>query len=385
MARQSDRFYREIRTSHRVKTYVDVISTDQEVVRLQVTDGQVDVDRTAQYRRHITLTCVDPSGKITPRKNGELLTPYGTEILPYRGVQYSNDPEDFEVAPLGVFRLSRATIVDGLGGSAASGNQGQGDPVITLEGFDLSRTISRDKFKVPYVVSAGTNALTAIKQIVQMTLPDVTYDSISTPVATVAPLLYDAGSDPWDAVTSLAKSMGCEIYFDVEGRLCIIPPHDINALPTPDFTYIEGDHCTMLDIGREYNDENVFNGVIVSGQAVGDDLPAVRGEAWDENPTSPTYRLGPYGEVPTFVTDELVKTEDQAQAVARSTLATILGASSQITITGIVNPSYECNDVIGVKREKSGVDGLYAIDAFMIPLLSSNPQSLTLREQRPSQ
>lgn len=373
MARQTDRFYEAIRRSHTIISWIDVISPDSEMVRLPAVDGQVDVDGTAAFRRKLSCQCIDPLGIVTPRTEGELLTPYGTELRAYRGVRYSPEEDDYEVSPLGVFRLSRSSITDNNAGS----------PVIQLEAFDLSRTISRHKFKVPYVISADTNILSAIKDLVKRTLPEVEFNTISSEVATSSPLLYDAGGDPWEAIYTLAVSMGCEAYFDVEGRMCVLPPHDVNALPSPDFTYVEGQNCSMLDLSREYSDEGVFNGIIVTGESPGDQLPPVRGEAWDDNPTSPTYRYGPYGEVPGFISDNLAKTEEQCTTIAKAQLALILGASSKLNITGIVNPSYEAGDIVRVRRDKAKVDGLYMVDTFSVPL-KSNTQPLSLREQRPA-
>lgn len=371
MGRQTERFYREIRRSHTVLSYVDVISPDQEVVRLTATDGQVDCDKSAAVRRKCTVQCIDPLGKLTPRKNGEILTPTGTEIRPYRGVRYTDGTT--EICPLGVFRLSKASISDGTGGS----------PVISLEGFDRARTIQRAKFLTPYTIASGTNIVSAIKEIVRRSFPEIEYDTISSPLATTGPLLFDANSDPWEAVHGLATSIGCLSYFDVTGRMAILPPNDVNALPSPEFTLIEGDSCTMLQLAREYSDEPGFNGVIVSGQSIGDDLPPVRGEAWDDNPTSPTYRKGPYGEVPTFYTDNQSKTNDQAATVARSLLAQYLGFASKVAITATVNPSYEADDVLEVKRERAGVNGVYTVESFTVPLKASATQSLTLKELYP--
>ncbi|MFF8831392.1 DUF5047 domain-containing protein [Streptomyces sp. NPDC015131] len=368
MARQTDRFYETIRRSHDYFSYVDVISPDLETIRLPAVSGSVDIDRTAAVRRKLTCSSVDPLGVLTPREDGEVLTPRGTELRAYRGVRYPDGTE--EVCPLGVFRLSKASISDTTGGS----------PTIDLECFDRSRTIARDKFTVPYTIASGTNVLTAIKHIVQRTFPAAQYDAITSTLTTTAPLLFDAGNDPWEAVTQLATSMGCEIYFDVEGRLVIAPPEDINALPAPDFTYIEGDGCTMIDLSRVYSDEPGHNGVIVTGESPGDEKPPVRGEAWDMNPTSPTYRFGPYGEVPMFHSDNLVKTNEEAQAVAQGILAAVLGASSQLSITATVNPSYEAGDVVEVRRDRSGVAGLYSVDAFNVPLRDGT-QSLTLRQR----
>lgn len=372
MARQTDRFYQAIRKSHRIISWVDVIGVDREVFRLPAIDGSVDVDRSAAYRRKVSVDCVDVTGQLTPRKNGELLTPHGTELRPYRGVRYSDAPEDYEVAPLGVFRLSDADITDTIGGS----------PVISLEGFDRARAIARDRFRAPHVVTVGTNALDAIKAIVRMTFPSIKYDAVTTSATTASPMVFDAGSDPWEAITLLATSMGCEAYFDVEGALAILPPHDVNALPAPSFSYMEGEGCTMLELKRTYRDEGMFNGVVVTGESIGDSLPPVRGEAWDENPNSPTYWKGHYGEVPAFHQDSVAKTVDQCVTIAKAKLAGLLGASSKISVTGIVNPSYEANDIVRVKRARSGVDGLFSLDSFNVPLRSGT-QALNLREQRP--
>lgn len=371
MGNMTDRFYRELRRSHTVVTYINVIAPDLESVRLKVVDGEVACDRTAQVRRSITVQAVDPEGELTPRAVGEILTPYGTEIRPFRGVRYDDGTE--EVAPMGVFRISTCTITEGIQGTAN----------ITIEAYDRSRTVSRDKFIVPYTVAAGTNCLTAIREIISRTFPDAEYDSITTTLTTTGPRLYDSGADPWEAVTELARSMGCEIYFDVEGRVAIVPPPDINALPAEEFQYIEGQGCTMLELTRLFTDEPGFNGVIVTGESPGDEEPPVRGEAWDVSPSSPTYRYGPYGEVPAFITDSVVKTQEECEAIAKAQLALALGFSSQLTVTAITNPSFEAGHTVRVKRIKSGIDGLYVLDAFTVPLLLSNAQQvLTLRERR---
>ncbi|MFE0101148.1 DUF5047 domain-containing protein [Streptomyces sp. NPDC059009] len=374
--RASARLLAEIRRSHTVYSYVDVISPTQERVRLPATGGEVSCDRTAAVRRTCKAVCVDPLGTLVPSDTTSLLTPYGTELRPYRGVRYAPTTEhpegEIDVLPLGVFRLSKVTIQDTTGGS----------PDIQLEAFDLSRTVARDKFTSPYVIAVGTNIVDAIKGILARTFPDLSYDSISTTRTTTAPRLYDVGDDPWDAVTELAQSLGCDIYFDVEGWVVIAPPADIDALPTPDFTYVEGERCTMIDLSRVFTDEPGYNGVVLTGESPGDELPPVRAVSWDEEPTSATYHLGPYGEVPQFITDQLIKTVDEAQATADQLLRNLLGFSSQLSISGIVNPSFEAGQVVQVVRARSHVSGLYAVDAFNVPLDVSGTQSLTLRQKR---
>lgn len=365
----SPRLLAEIRRSHQVCSYIDVTSPTGQTVRLSATDGSVAVDRTAAVRRTCTATCIDPLGLLTPGDTSSLLTPYGTELRPYRGVRYGDGTT--EVVPLGVFRLSKTSIKDNSTGSIDIG----------LEAYDLSRTVTRDKFISPYVIATGTNIMDAIKTIMARTFPDLQYDAVSTPRVTTAPRLYDVGNDPWAAVTDLAVSLGCEIYFDAGGRVVVAPPTDIDALPAPAFTYIEGDGCIMTDLSRMFSDEPGFNGVVLTGESPGDELPAVRAVSWDEEPTSATYHLGPYGEVPQFITDQLIKTTQDAQNTADALLRSLLGFSSQLSITAVVNPSYEAGDVVQVVRAASRVSGLYAVDSFNVPM-GTGTQQLSLRQKR---
>lgn len=368
--RATARFLNEIRRSHRVISYVDVTSPSNEFVRLPFTDGDVKVDKTASVRRSFTGTCLDLTGNITPDEPTDLLTPFGTTLRPYRGVQYA-DTGAVEVMPLGIFRLSKSNVADAGGGVT-----------ISLEAYDLSRTVARDKFADVYVVPTGTNLVQAIKDILARTFDDLQYDAISTTMVTTQPIVYDANDDPWEKAGDLATSMGCDLYFDVDGWVVLAPPVDINALPTPDFTYIEGQRTTLLDLNKSFSDEPGYNGVVLTGESPGDELPPVRAVAWDEDPSSATYHLGPYGEVPQFVTDNNIKTVQDAQNTADQLVKNVLGFSYQLSITSWVNPALEGGNVVQAERAKSKVTGLFAVDAFNVPLAASGTQGLTLRAKR---
>jgi len=371
MEQVSDRWNAAIRKSHTVVSYVDAVSPTGRTARLLALDGAVQVDRSSAQRRRCSVKCIDPEGALTANELDSILTPYGTELRPYRGIKYADSGIE-EVVPLGVFRLAKVSVSD----------SNTGTPDISLEAFDLSRTVSRDKFIAPYTVASGANVVDAIKTILARTFPDLGYDAVSTSVVTTAPIVYDVGNDPWDAVSSLALSIGAEIYFDTRGKVVIAPPLDIEALPSPDFTYVEGQGCTLLDLGKVLTDEPGYNGVVVTGESPGDELPPVRAVVWDNDPASPTYHLGPYGENPMFITNQIVKTEADALAAAASILQGELGFSSELSITATVNPALDCGDVVQVTRARVHVNGLYAIDALNIPMNVGGTQSLTLRQKR---
>ena len=373
MPRMSDRFLNEIRGSHTVISYVDVIAPNQEVKRLRVVEGEVSVDRSASVRRGCRLECIDPLRELVPDGDQGILTPFGTEVRPYRGVRYTDGTE--ELVPLGVFRIARSQFAESTGNAGVR---------ISLDLYDRSRVVARDRFINPYSIPEGTNLLTAIKLIMARTFPEVSYDAITTPLVTTAPIVYDTQDDPWTAMTDLATSMGCEIYFDVYGNVVVAPPTDIDAMPAPDFTYIEGAGCTMTDLSLEYSDEPGFNGFIVTGESHSDEEPPVRAQAWDMDPASPTYRYGPYGEVPEFHTDSNVKTVDDAQKVADALLKARLGFASQLDVSAWCNPALEAGDVVVVRRGALHVDALYTVDSFSVPLRKDGIQSLKLRTRRRS-
>lgn len=374
MQQVTDAFKAEIVKSHVVYSYVDVVSPSGQTTRLTATGGNVQVDRTSDVRRRCSLDCIDPDGNLTPKTAASLLTPYGTEIRPYRGVKYTSGvlAGSFEVVPLGVFRLSQATVRDQVGGS----------PDISLDAYDLSRTVSRAKFADVYTVATGTNLVTAIQTIIQLSLPDTQFDTTATSMTATTPIVFDASSDPWQACQTIAQSVGMEVYFSATGRCKVAPPVDIDHLPAPVFSYVEGNHCTMLDLEVVFTDDPGFNGVIVVGESADSTVPAVRSVMWDTEPSSPTYYLGPYGKVPMFITDSNITTQADADAAAAAALNQVLGFSSQLQITATVNPALDANDVIQITRDRSGVNAKYAIDSLTIPLNASSSASANLRQKR---
>jgi hypothetical protein len=332
----------------------------------------VSIDRTADVRRRCTITIVDDTGKYSPRSASDLLTPTGTEITVYRGVKYPSGIE--EVVAVGVFRLSKATITDTTSSI--------GTPGVVLEGYDRSRTVQRDKFTEPWTVAEGTNIVDAIKAILARTFPDLQYDAVTTSLVATAPMVYDTSNDPWQACTNLASGIGCEIFFAADGSVVIAPPVDVDHLPAPDWDFVEGNGCQMLGLNVVYTDEPGYNGVVLTGESTGDENPPVRSVVWDEEPTSPTYHLGPYGEVPMFVTNSVVTTQADADSVAQAMLNSTIGITSQLSITALVNPALDANDTVQVTRAKSGIAGKYAIDSLTIPMTAAETATVNLRAKR---
>lgn len=381
--RATPKFLAALRKSHTVFEFIDVLTNSGKLIRLHVTVGTVSVDRSAQYRRSVQATCFDPDGSITPQDASDALTPFGTKMYPYKGILYEDGTA--EVYPLGVFHLSQSSVVE-------TGTLGNTRVTINLTGYDQSRKISRQKFTSTYTINQGTKVTDAIQALVTNVYPDARFDMITHGMTTPYGLSYAVGEDPWQACIDLAYSIGCQVYFNADGVCVCAPPADLDALSSPAMDYIEGEGCTMTDASAIYTDDPGYNGVIVIGATPGSGSDPVMGQAWDDDPASPTYRYGPYGQVPHVVNDSNITTQADADASASSLLSAAIGFITQTDITCWTNPAFEVDDVIQVQRANIAAKGLYILDAFTVPMGQSNTgvpggmnlQALTLRQKRKS-
>jgi hypothetical protein len=94
----------------------------------------------------------------------------------------------------------------------------------------------------------------------------------------------------------------------------------------------------------------------------------IRVEVWDEDTTSPTYRYGVFGSVPTFITTNLISTSAEAIKAASLLLNTYVGQQEEINFDTLVDPSLDVNDVIYVKSTGSKVARTVIVDSMDIPL-----------------
>lgn len=366
----SDKFRAALTRSHKIATRVEVLSAGATIALLDdvTISGAVTVEKQAAIRRRFQAKVVDRSGTLTPRVATDLLTPYGNEVRLWRGIDFQDGTAN-ELVPLGTFRLSRCEIVDADG------------VMIDLTGFDRSRTISRAKLTSPYTIAAGGDYSAAVHDLIDARMAGLVYHFAST-TATTPDLAFLEGDDPWTHANDMATSFGAEVFLDPLGDPVLRPEPDPNSGQI-DWSYVEGPTATILGVKRVLDDEKTVNGYIVTGETTSNAVP-VRGEAWDDNPSSPTFRGGPYGEAPAFVRSPLVTTNDQATDMAAGLLRSTLGLSERVTHSALVNPAHDSGDIVAIRRAASGVDAVYVLDSFAIPLDQGAAMSATYRERRTS-
>jgi hypothetical protein len=272
----------------------------------------------------------------------------------------------------------------GIGSSAVTskgGGQTGGGTTIKVHVTDLSRAIKRNLWAQPFTVPSGLNYGDAAMAMVRDRLPSQTDFSIAS-TARLTPLLVygmDQGGDPWQDIQDVAAAIGFEAFFDPRGVFVFRPVPD-PRLGEPVWTFDEDSNPTVVEASRELSDEQTINHVIVIGQSTSSQNP-VTAEAFDNDPSSPTYILGPYNEVTERLTFPLIIDQGQAQDTANAILYNSLGAADTVTITNVPMPALEPGDIVKINCSNVNANGTYMINAMTTPLSPAEAQQLTCFRQ----
>jgi hypothetical protein len=170
-----------------------------------------------------------------------------------------------------------------------------------------------------------------------------------------------------------------DLYFDENGTARMRP------IPDPDLgkaliEYTDGEDSVLTQLGRNLSSDESYNHVIYTGEGTNLTLGVI-GEAFDNNPSSPTY-VTTYGSVPLFKSSPNILTVAEAEEAARAELKKVIGASEKITWDQIVNPAHDVYDLVKVVRGPSGVDANLMLDAITIPLAATATMNAIGRSRR---
>ena len=325
--------------------------------------GQLTFDDVA-VRRSLDVTILDPDGTITPSAATDMLSPRGTEIRAWRGLHLPGRDEP-EWVPLGVFGVVDPEVTAEGGGTR-----------IHLKGRDRVDAVRARRFTDAHRVPAGTPTHEAITRIVTSRLDVAT--RVTATGSTTPEVVFDALSDPWDAVRDLAAADALVAYFDPLGTLVVGP----RAAVETGVEYAPGPGSMLVDSTRTISAERTYSGVIVRGEHP--DHPPVREEVWDTNPVSPTYADGPFGRRPYGLTSALLTDPAKARAAAQTLLERVSRMRQTATLRHVGHPGHDIGDVVTVADPATRTTGAWAVVAGKVPLRpSGGPATLTLQEAVP--
>lgn len=343
-------------------------------VPIRISSGSVTVDGKADNRRRFDLTLeADPSDDSTVAafdpESGVVSALLRPEVRLYRGMVYG--PVESELVPLGVFSLERVTISHGDG------------VTIQLAGRDRSARIADNPFTDPWTIPNGTNVATAIRQIVENRasgfLPQFAFEQ--TPRAVPADMTFASGEDPWATCLQLAQDAGLDVWFDA-GGVCQLRRVADPARDGVVFSYGPGEGVVMRPTSKSYDSLKTYNGVVAEANAPWLRF-AIRGEAWDTNPESQTYYLGPFGKRPMRIQSAAIGVQADADAAAAAEYLKIAGVEEALSFTFAVNPAHEASDVVEITEPALLLDrARFVLDGFTVPLRANEDMPATARRQR---
>lgn len=341
-------FKSAVMTSHTLAARAVVAGTI-----VPVLDGSVTLDATAAVRARCDVTvAADPA--LVPDSATSLLAPYGNEIQLSRGVRFPDGST--ELVSLGVFGLQEVEVADTAGTLA-----------IRVAGLDRAARVANARFEEPYQVAAGTNYVTAIRDVLLAGYPSMPY-SFPTTAQTTPTLIAEEGGDRWAFAQEMATAIAMRLYFNGDG-VCVLTP---DVVSDPVATLAEGEVkvSALLSAGRRWTREGAYNRVIATGENTGEAAP-VRGVATDLNPQSPTYYYGPFGRVPRFYSSPFITTTAQATTAAETLLRSQLGTTEQVNFGSLVLPHLEPGDTVRITRTRAGIDENHILDSLALPMTAT--------------
>lgn len=348
MWRTSDAFNAALHArARRWASKIEVLFGGDLVTTLNVlVDGDVSIDSVA-VRRAVDLRLVDIDGTLTPAGANDLLAPKGTELRVYKGLWLNSS--DIEYVPLGVFGIVEPEV-----SAHENGTQ------VKVKGWDRVDAIRVRQFEDPYTVTAGTSTTGAIKNIITSRL---NVEVRVTPTGHTAPeSVFDALTDPWDAVRELASADGLIAYFDPLGTGVVEP--DIEVMTNAEYVVGEGSH--LVSTTRKITADRTYSGVIVRGEHP--EAGAFRSELWDTDPASPTYADGPFGRRPYGFYSKLITSQAMADETAATIFARVTKMRQTIELITVGHPGHDVGDVVHVVDPRSRTNGYYKVVAGTIPI-----------------
>lgn len=229
--------------------------------------------------------------------------------------------------------------------------QDNGGLELTCSG--LEAYIEDARFLRPRTLTRGISTISHIKALIQEVLPGQVVSvecSTDRPVTALSP--WD--KDRWGAIEYLAASINAEVWADWRGYFVI---RDIPSLDAgiPVYRIGPGSGGTLIERKVKTTRDRVYNACVVYGQSSDPNVPPVWGWAYDNNPASPTYFYGQFGQVPRFFSSQFFSSDEQCAAYAQTQLAEALAANQSLSVEALPLTFLEPGDPIEIVMKDSSI------------------------------
>jgi hypothetical protein len=210
---------------------------------------------------------------------------------------------------------------------------------VRLDARDYSYVIAAARFERPWNIGAGDLVTDAITELVLDVLPWVEVVDLTASTRRTRPATFER--ERWQAVTTLADSIGADVGFDPEGRLIIRPVPTIATEPDWTIDYGHG-AAVMTDIGVGMSVEGLYNAVTATSS---DSEQVVSATVYQQS--------GPFAwragfKRPRFYASPMLRTVEDCESAATAILARSLALSQPLEPTSAPNPALEVGDTVAV-------------------------------------
>lgn len=356
-----------LRQSHRVFARFELRTPYGEPIsRLWFEDASVTWDASAVIRGRFSGRLVDHDGTLLGRSGESLL--FGNEVACWYGVEHADGRVD--ETPCGVFVIGAGDVTD----------DGVRGPV-QVTAMDRARRVQRSAWTSPFRVPAGTSVADGVRQILAAADATISrWDLVATAHQTTDVILgLEDRGDPWQDAVDLAATAGCDLWMSRVGvpTMALVPDtEDVDVAAS----WVEGDDAVVTQVGRRLSSDETFNGVLVIAEGTGVPVP-FQAAAWDTDPDSPTFWLGPFGRAPRKVRTQAVSTVAQARDMAASELLRSMGAAEQTSVEVAPDPTLDVRQLVRLRRPQIGVDGTYSVERITLPF-DGKAMQVGMRERR---
>lgn len=357
-----------VRRSHTAVETAQVLDGDDQPMRgadgvelpaLKITSGEITEDAGAEVRHTGQLTIVDATGDLTPREMTDLLAPVGRRVRVRRGIEGFPDDD----ITLGTMFLT--------GTRARLDDQGRAEIPVTL--YDRTIRLQRP-LETALLIAAGRPIPSEIARILRVVEPALDIEPMLTAAAVTPRIVLDADTDVFAEALEFAATIGCDLFMSRDDRLTLraVPSIGVNTQTVWRFSEAadaldEPYTSAIVSTETAMETDRIPNGIIVIGQHSSMQTP-VRGEAWDERPSSVTYVGGEYGRYARRVPTEKATTIAQANAMARTILQAV-NTATEVDVE-VFPPPYHLvagEDIVEVDAPSVGAEGRYILWSMTTP------------------
>jgi len=223
--------------------------------------------------------------------------------------------------------------------------------LLMISGAGLESYVMDARFIRPRSPSTGTSTVASIQQLITEVVPRAKFRNDATHDATVTKTA-PWERDRWRALDSLCESIDTELRVSGDGTFVLMDRPDL-LNGTPVYIANIGDGGIVMSDTVASTRDKVYNAVAVNGKQ--DDKNEAFGWAYDNDPASPTYWFGEFGQVPRFYSSQFLTDNTMCTNTANSMLAESRSENRQVSFSGASMPFLESGDLVTLQLH----DGSY--------------------------